>query len=308
MFDSYKYIEIPLKRVNEEIEKVFKQKFFPAVSPLYREGKRLRSALTLFTSHAFDNWDENLIHLAASVELIHFSSLIHDDVVDEAEKRRNYVALNRLLGNHAAVLIGDYVFSTAIYWISLTGNPLLFKEISCAVLLMCEGEMLEEFTKREDTFDEDYYFDLIYKKTGALFESASMLGAIHRGDISEKYRVFGKNFGILYQVLDDLIDFLEGEDVRQGKVTLPLIYAKKEIFNRFPEFKFKKDGFDEIEMKKIVLKGGGIEKAIEKSRSIGKEIEKIMDNFHEPLRRILKKFVSEVYEYAFSLINNYKEV
>ncbi len=308
IFESYKHIENALNEVNEEIYKIFHRDFFSKVSPIYKEGKRLRAALTLFTSHAFDGYDINLIKTAAAVELVHFSSLIHDDVVDESDIRRNEPSINRITGNHSAVLIGDYAFSTAIHWISLTENPLLFKEISKAVVLMCEGEMVEEFTKRENTFDEHFYLDLIYKKTGALFESASMLGALYREQNDEKFRKFGKKFGILYQILDDLVDFLQGEDIIQGKVTLPIIYTKDKIFDILSEFKFKKDGFDENKIREIVVNNGGIKKSVEKSRILFSETQSIVKNISSPLNKFLKNFIEEVYEYAFDLINKFKEV
>lgn len=308
IFESYRYIKESLDEVNKEIYKIFHKDFFPKVSPVYKEGKRLRAALTLFTSHAFDVYDINLIKTAAAVELVHFSSLIHDDVVDEADLRRDATSMNRLVGNHSAVLIGDYTFSTAIHWISLTENPLLFKEISKAVVLMCEGEMIEEFTKREDTFDEDFYLDLIYKKTGALFESASMLGSLYRGQNNEGFREFGKKFGMLYQILDDLVDFLQGEDIIQGKVTLPIIYTKDKIFRALPEFKFKKDDFNENKIKEIVLNNGGIERSVEKSKIFFSEVNNIVKNFSSPLNEFLRNFIEEVYEYAFGLINKFKEV
>lgn len=307
-FKSYEPIKEPLNEVNKKIEKIFKNRYFPNFPPLYKEGKRLRAAINLFTSNAFENYDKNIINVATSLEMIHFSSLIHDDIVDGAETRRNLPSMNKLLGNHSAVLIGDYLFSKAMNFISLTKNPLIFKEVSRASFLMCEGEIMEEFTEREKNFNEKYYFDLIYRKTGALFESASVLGALYKNKTNKNYRRFGRKFGILYQIFDDIIDFLEGEDIRQGKVTLPIIYTKSKIFKYFPEFKNKKDGFEIEKIKEIVIKNKGIEKSLKKGEKFLKEIRKILKEFEFPLKKFLNDFVDEIHIYVLEKINKFKEV
>ncbi|MEO0231433.1 MAG: polyprenyl synthetase family protein [candidate division WOR-3 bacterium] len=307
-FKSYEYIIEPLNKVNKEIEKAFTKKYFSKFPPIYKEGKRLRAVINLFTSKAFEKYDRNIIKIATSLELIHFSSLIHDDVIDNADTRRNSISVNRLFGNHTAILIGDYLFSKALNFISSIKNPLIFKEFSRAAYLMCEGEIIEEFTERENTFCEDYYFDLIYKKTGALFESASILGAFYREEKNKKFGEFGKKFGILYQIFDDIIDFLYEEDIKQGKVTLPLIYTKSQIFKKFPEFKKKKDGIEIKKLKEIVIENKGIQKSMKKGEKFIKEIKTILKSFSYPLNKFLNSFVDEIHAYVLEKVNKFKEV
>ncbi|MEO0276267.1 MAG: polyprenyl synthetase family protein, partial [candidate division WOR-3 bacterium] len=294
--------------VNEEIEKAFPKKYFSKFPPLYKEGKRLRAAINLFMSRAFEKYDKNIIKIATSLELVHFSSLIHDDVIDNAETRRNSISMNKLVGNHAAILIGDYLFSKALNFISSIKNPLIFKEFSRAAYLMCEGEIIEEFTKRENTFNENYYFNLIYKKTGALFESASTLGAFYTEEKNKKFGEFGKKFGILYQIFDDIIDFLFEEDIKQGKVTLPLIYTKSQIFKNFPKFKKEKDVIEIKKIKEIVIENKGIEKSIKKGEDFLKEIKEILKSFSYPLNKFLNSFVDEIHAYVLGIVNKFKEV
>ncbi len=307
-FKSYEYIIEPLNKVNEEIEKAFPKKYFSKFPPLYKEGKRLRAAINLFMSRAFEKYDKNIIKIATSLELVHFSSLIHDDVIDNAETRRNSISMNKLVGNHAAILIGDYLFSKALNFISSIKNPLIFKEFSRAAYLMCEGEIIEEFTKRENTFNENYYFNLIYKKTGALFESASTLGAFYTEEKNKKFGEFGKKFGILYQIFDDIIDFLFEEDIKQGKVTLPLIYTKSQIFKNFPKFKKEKDVIEIKKIKEIVIENKGIEKSIKKGEDFLKEIKEILKSFSYPLNKFLNSFVDEIHAYVLGIVNKFKEV
>ena len=199
-------------------------------------GKMIRPVLVLLISKCYGTVPIEAYQLSAAVELLHQGSLIHDDVVDESDRRRGNPSVNYMFGNKIAVLLGDYVVSRSLQQISLTGN---LKSIECMSRLiegLSEGEIIQLNALGNSDLSEKLYFDIISKKTASLFETAAELSALFSGasvqDI-DSFRRFGHIVGLCFQIMDDILDFHDssetgkpaGNDLREGKFTLPSIHA-----------------------------------------------------------------------------------
>lgn len=200
-------------------------------------GKRIRPMLTLAAAHVFDYEGVDHVKLAAAVELIHGATLLHDDVVDESSLRRGAKTANVIWGNKESVLVGDYLFSRAFELMVAAGDLRVLQILSRASGIIAEGEVLQLATQKniETTFEQ--YLDVVNAKTAALFASAAQSGALI-GNCNEQQedamRCFARNFGIAYQLVDDALDYVGfeeslgktvGDDFREGKMTLPIVYA-----------------------------------------------------------------------------------
>jgi geranylgeranyl pyrophosphate synthase len=196
-------------------------------------GKRLRPLILLLAARPFDYDLERLVPAAAGVELLHTASLIHDDTVDHAELRRGRPTLNSLISTEAVILFGDYIFARAAMLAAATMNPRVVGVFAGTLGDICDGELREIFTARELKQSLDEYERRIYGKTAALFAGSAEMGAI-LGNASEDeigaIRRYGKNVGMAFQIVDDVLDLREttsqigkpaGLDLRQGTVTLP---------------------------------------------------------------------------------------
>ena len=201
-----------------------------------RAGKRLRPALVIITGSLYPSKKENVLKVATAVELIHTASLVHDDIIDGASRRRSQPSVNASYGNRSAVLAGDYLFARAFELIALCEHVQLFRSFSRVVSVMCEGEMEQarhlfnlERTKKE-------YLHDAYRKTAALMETCCGAGARLCGldaRAVECLEHYGKNLGIAFQMIDDLLD-ISGDpsamgkpansDIKEGNMTLPYIY------------------------------------------------------------------------------------
>lgn len=203
-------------------------------------GKFLRPKLTMLLAKAFSAdgvvTDEALIG-ALSLELLHTASLVHDDVVDESDKRRGQPSINKLFGNKVAVLSGDFVLSTSLHVISSTHNANLFAIIGELGRILSHGELLQLDNISKQTVTESDYLSVIEKKTAALFVACAKV-AIEvtkmSEEVAEKMRRFALITGLIFQIKDDILDYVSdakligkptGNDLREGKVTLPLIHA-----------------------------------------------------------------------------------
>lgn len=199
-------------------------------------GKRLRPALLLLAAKLCGYEGPSAIRLGAVMELIHTATLIHDDVIDEAETRRGRPSTNSRWGNHTSVLAGDWLYMQA-FNIALTERN--FKTLDILIGLtqvMVEGELLQLAQLKRIDLTEDDYLELVYRKTACLFSACLRLGALLGGQSEEaeiKLASYGSNLGLAFQVIDDLLDFTSseetlgkptGNDLREGKITLPLIY------------------------------------------------------------------------------------
>lgn len=201
-----------------------------------RKGKQMRPMFVLFSSKLFGDITEKSYRGAALVELLHTATLVHDDVVDDSYKRRGFFSINALWKNKIAVLVGDYLLSKGLL-LSLENDDFFeLKLLSQSVRQMSEGELLQIEKTRGLNFSEDIYFEIIRKKTASLIASCCAIGASSSQKASpeqiEKMRLFGEAVGIAFQIKDDLFDFGDddigkptGIDIREKKLTLPLIYA-----------------------------------------------------------------------------------
>ena len=200
-------------------------------------GKRLRPALLILTCSMFGGKRETGTLLAAVIEFIHTATLLHDDVVDEADMRRGLAAANTIWGNEASVLVGDFLFAMAFDLAVDQGSLATLKSLSTATRRLAEGEILELMKTADVTTTEDDYIKIIDGKTAILMATACETGAIIaevEPDLQEKMKEFGFCLGIAFQMIDDILDYNSceenlgktiGIDLEEGKVTLPLIHT-----------------------------------------------------------------------------------
>jgi len=231
-------------------------------------GKRLRPLLTSCSYHLLTNdLDKNKKHigLAAAVEFIHAATLLHDDVIDESQRRRGNLSANEVWGNKTSVLVGDFLFSRAFQLMAKYGDIETLKILSDTSVVIAEGEVLELSNDRDPTINEDLYFKVINAKTASLFSAACQVGGISAKATNkeiESLKSFGTNFGMAFQLIDDAIDYASdknslgkniGDDFKEGKITLPVILAyirsnkkEKEFWKRtIIELDQKEDDFYE---------------------------------------------------------------
>lgn len=201
-----------------------------------RNGKMMRPILVLLVAKCYGSVPDSAYHLASAVELLHQGSLIHDDVVDESEQRRGRRSANAAFDNRIAVLLGDYVVSMALQQITATSHVRCVEHLSKLIGTLSEGEINQLNALDSDTLSEDVYFDIISKKTAILFSSCTELSAVLSGASdreTEAFRQFGHVSGLCFQIMDDILDYHSsdetgkpsGNDMKEGKFTLPAIYA-----------------------------------------------------------------------------------
>ena len=202
-------------------------------------GKRLRPALVILSAGAFDYQGKHHHQLAAVVEFIHTATLLHDDVVDGSELRRGNPTANALFGNAASVLVGDFVYSRAFQMMVEVESMRVMQVLAGATNVIAEGEVLQLMNCHNTAINEHDYLQVIRFKTAKLFEAATRLGAILGGAapaVEEAMASYGMHLGTAFQLIDDVLDYsgdhkatgkYVGDDLAEGKPTLPLIYAIK---------------------------------------------------------------------------------
>jgi octaprenyl-diphosphate synthase len=201
-----------------------------------RGGKRMRPMLMLLMAKNYGAVSQVTQHSAVGLELLHTASLVHDDVVDESGERRGQASVNATYNNKVAVLVGDYILSTALLHVSFTGNQGIVQELSELGRTLAAGEILQLSNIQNQQISEDVYYQVIQQKTAALFQSCAAIGALSAGATVEdvkKAGEFGRNLGIMFQIRDDIFDYFDskeigkptGNDMTEGKLTLPVIYA-----------------------------------------------------------------------------------
>ncbi|MBU0472612.1 MAG: polyprenyl synthetase family protein [Bacteroidetes bacterium] len=204
---------------------------------LSQKGKRIRPLLVLLSAKISGKISERSFRGASLVELLHTATLVHDDVVDEAEKRRGFPSLNKIWGNKISVLVGDFLLSKGLM-IAVENNDFDFlKTITNTVKRMSEGELLQIYKAKKLDINEETYFKIISDKTASLFSTCCEIGALSATENSEKIEAlknYGEYLGIAFQIKDDILDFIgktkvfgkvQGGDIKEKKLTLPLIYA-----------------------------------------------------------------------------------
>jgi len=200
-------------------------------------GKRIRPLLVLLSARALDHQKLHHIELASAIELIHTATLLHDDVVDSSNLRRGHETANSIWGNEASVLVGDFLYSRAFQLIVKLQHLPILSIFSNATNIIAEGEVLQLINCHNPDTTEASYFDVIMRKTAKLFEVATQAGAAlctDNLDYISAMQKYGLNLGIAYQLIDDALDYSAsadqtgknmGNDITEGKPTLPLIYA-----------------------------------------------------------------------------------
>ena len=201
-----------------------------------RGGKRMRPILMMLMARNFGDICDVTQHSAVGLELLHTASLVHDDVVDESGERRGQASVNATYNNKVAVLVGDFILSTALLHVSYTGHQRIIEYLAELGRTLAAGEILQLSNIQNQAISEEVYYQVIKQKTAALFEACAAIGALSGGATQEemqKARQFGQNLGIMFQIRDDIFDYFDskeigkptGNDMTEGKLTLPVIYA-----------------------------------------------------------------------------------
>lgn len=201
-----------------------------------RAGKRMRPILILLMARNFGQITDVTQNAAVGLELLHTASLVHDDVVDESEERRGQASVNATYDNKVAVLVGDYILSTALLCVARTHSEQIVTYLAELGRTLSDGEILQLSNIGRKDISEDVYYDVIKQKTAALFEACAGIGALSSGASEEDVmaaKQFGQNLGIIFQIRDDIFDYYDskeigkptGNDMAEGKLTLPVIHA-----------------------------------------------------------------------------------
>ena len=273
-----------------------------------RKGKQMRPMFVFLSAGTCGGINDSTFRGAALIELLHTATLVHDDVVDEANYRRGFFSVNALWKNKVAVLVGDFLLSRGLLLSIENKDFNLLKIVTNAVREMSEGELLQIEKSRRLDIDEAVYYDIIRQKTASLISSCCAVGASSSGaadDLVEKMRSFGENIGMAFQIKDDLFDYGEmeigkplGIDIREKKMTLPLIFAlsqsgwmeKRRITSIVRNESQKPKKVKEVIA--YVKESGGIEYAIEKMNQFHRDALAILESFPpSPYRDSLKDLV-----------------
>ena len=257
------------------------------------KGKQIRPIFVLATAKSCGGIKESTFTAASLIELLHTASLVHDDVVDNAYKRRGFFSINALWKHKAAVLVGDFLLSKGLLLALDHKEYELLHIVSEAVRQISEGELLQMEKSRVLNLDESIYFDIIRQKTASLIAAACAAGAFSAGvspEMVERMRLFGETAGLSFQIKDDLFDYGKEEvgkplgiDIKEKKLTLPLIYALKHcdsgtrnhmihLIKRHSEDKTKRG-----EIIEFVRSSGGIEYATEKMNKLADDAVQLLE-------------------------------
>lgn len=279
-----------------------------------RAGKRMRPILILLIAKNFGQVSSVTQHAAVGFELLHTASLVHDDVVDEAAERRGQASVNADYDNKVAVLVGDYVLSTALLHVSYTHSEIIVRRLAELGRTLSDGEILQLANIQSKKVTEEVYYKIIERKTAALFEACAAIGAESAGATEEEVeaaRLFGKNLGIVFQIRDDIFDYYDseaeigkptGNDLAEGKLTLPIIYAlnstENEEMNALAR-KVKAHDVTREEIEKLVAfakDNGGIEYAERRMWDFHAEAQSFIDTYvkDESVRTSLQTYLDYV--------------
>lgn len=300
--------------------KIFEKKFAEAVKSetalldtimkyiIKRKGKQLRPMFVLLSAKLHGEINESTYRAAALVELLHTATLVHDDVVDDSLERRSFFSINALWNKKIAVLVGDYLLSKGLLLATSNNDFQHLHILSDAVKQMSEGELLQLQKTRKLNLDEDIYFEIIRNKTASLLSSACAVGSFSTSkneEVTAKMKLFGEKVGIAFQIKDDLFDYGKddigkptGNDIKEKKLTLPLIYtlnntsgaAKRELI-----YIIKNENKNPKKVKYVidaVKEAGGISYASQKMNAYRDEALEILYNFPDnEVRKTLEELV-----------------
>ncbi len=267
------------------------------------QGKMLRSKLILQIASIPQG-----VTLAAIVEMIHAASLLHDDVIDDAMTRRGVASINALFGNKSAIMLGDILYSKAFFELSKMPQPIP-QIVSDAVTRLSLGELLDVKLSEEFNTDIKAYMDMIDKKTAALIEASAKAAAHLVGADPKRYALYGKNLGLAFQIVDDILDITQDEktlgkpamnDLKEGKTTLPFIYLYQRLSSDEQEklkglFKKELTSKEREWLLERLQKSGALEAAKKRARELGEEALQALGNDDEKLRSIMISLIDRTY-------------
>lgn len=275
-----------------------------------RKGKMMRPILVLLAAKWAGKVTDSTLHAAVTLEVLHTASLVHDDVVDESSKRRGQLSVNAAYNNKVAVLVGDYLLSTALIYSAFTKHLDIVEKISLLGQVLSEGELLQlSNVSNDEIVSEDSYFKVISKKTAALFAACAEIGVISAdgaSDLIRKARRFGELVGICFQIRDDIFDYFPnaeigkptGNDLAEGKLTLPVLYALRVANNAKMTdiaYRVKSGDVSSEEIRQLVqftLDNGGIEYAYKKMEEFRQEAYQLIEGCNEEsLRCSFKAYI-----------------
>ena len=279
----------------------------------HRGGKRMRPLLILLIAKNYGGVNDVTLRSAVGLELLHTASLVHDDVVDESKERRGQPSVNAEYNNKVAVLVGDYVLSTALLNISFTNNSDILRSIAELGRNLSNGEILQLSNIQNTEFSEDIYYDVIKMKTAALFESCCEVGSLSVNAYERQIELakeFGRNLGIIFQIRDDIFDYYDskeigkptGNDMAEGKLTLPVLYALNSTHDSEMEEiarKVKRNDVTRYEIARLVdftKNNGGIEYAEQKMLELRHKCMEFIDSesVSEEIRTSLTAYIDYV--------------
>ncbi|MDD7251281.1 MAG: polyprenyl synthetase family protein [Prevotellaceae bacterium] len=315
-------IKSPIAKDLEQFNKIFDStlhssdptlgKIFSAIGE--RKGKLMRPILLLLVARELGEVSQATFLSAVTLEMLHTASLIHDDVVDESDERRGHASINALFGNQVAVLAGDYLLSTSLLKACDTLNLDIVRRISKLGMELSSGEILQLHNACVDGFSEQNYFDVIKLKTAALFAMSAELGAVSVGAPENRVtemRNLGQIIGMCFQIRDDIFDYYDdpkigkptGNDMAEGKLTLPVLYALKTCQDEHMiqlAQKVKNGGVTTSEIATLIAftkRQGGIEYAEQVMRKMTAEATAIAQTFNnEPIRQSTLRYIDFVTE------------
>jgi len=313
-------IKAPIAGVMEEFERKFRQSMKSQVPLLdrithyivKRKGKQMRPMFVFLAAGTCGGIRDASYRAATLIELLHTATLVHDDVVDDSNERRGFFSINALWKNKIAVLVGDYLLSKGLLLSVDNSDHDLLKIVSEAVRVMSEGELLQMEKARRLDISEDIYFEIIRQKTASLIASCCAGGACSAGASAEeitRMHAFGEAIGVAFQIKDDLFDYgpsgiigkPTGIDIKESKMTLPLIFALNKASYREKKHMVNIVKNHNTEDKKVrevisfVLQSGGLEYATEKMNLYKAQAFEILDTFPES---VYKKSMKEMVQFT----------
>ena len=284
--DKLQQIRLPIVKEFEEFKSLFDaslQSSNPLLSEVLtyikqRNGKMMRPILTLLMAKLFGEINYSALHAALSLELLHTASLVHDDVVDESDKRRGQSSVNAIYNNKVSVLVGDYMLATSLKHSAMTGSIRIVDLVARLGQNLAEGEIIQLTNINASEFSEEVYYDVIRKKTAALFTASAEAGAVavnSSDEMAQNARLFGEMIGIAFQIKDDIFDYYSsgeigkptGNDMSEGKLTLPALHVLNTLGDeKMCQLAFRIKSLDATDAEislfiDYVKKNGGIEYA-----------------------------------------------
>ncbi len=314
--------------INEEM-KLFEQKFYESMQSkvalldkvtrfiVTTKGKQMRPMFVFLCAKLIGNVNEKTYRGASMIELIHTATLVHDDVVDESFKRRNFFSINALWKNKIAVLVGDFLLSKAVLLSTDHKDYDLLSVISRTIREMSEGELLQLEKARKLDITEDVYYEIIRQKTATLIAACCEIGALSNDadeNLAKKMMQFGTYTGMAFQIKDDLFDYLSsnvigkpvGIDIKEQKMTLPLIHTLKiagETDRKYYFNTIKRYNNDQKRVKELIAfvkSSGGLDYAVQVMKDFQQKAKDILDEFPDSeVRRSLHMMLDYVIERKF---------